>query len=175
MPPKKQNKPVPVKTTKKAPVKAAAKKAPAKKNLTRVKKTVLKKTASKKLPAKKVAAPARVSGPPSPGLQLARKLRAIIEDKKGENPVIINVEGLTSFTDYFLICSGLSDPQIKAIAEELEFQMKNTPTPCLLRDGTVESKWIILNFGDVYVHIFHPDTRRYYALEELWKDGRIES
>ncbi|MDK3159887.1 RsfS/YbeB/iojap family protein [Kamptonema cortianum] len=65
----------------------------------------------------------------SPGLELARKLRALVEDKKGENPVILNVEGLTSFTDYFLICSASSDPQTKAIAEELEFRMKNTPTP----------------------------------------------
>ncbi|MDZ4742416.1 MAG: ribosome silencing factor [Verrucomicrobiota bacterium] len=169
MPPKKTNKSAPVKKALKPSVKAAPKKVPAKKSVTKVKKAVLKKPVPQKQAAKK-----RTPSLPSPGLDLARKLRSLIEDKKGEDPVIINVEGLTSFTDYFLICSGMSDPQIRAIAEELEFQMKHTSSPCIVRDGTVESKWIILNFGDVYVHIFHPDARRYYALEELWKDGHIE-
>lgn len=170
MPLKKINKSAPKKTSKKAPAKKTPKKAPAKKALSKVKKSVLKKpTPAKSLPVKKKAAK-----PAGPGLALAYKLREIAIDKKAEDIIILNVEGLTSFTDFFLICSGASDPQLKAIAEEMEYQMKSTTTPCLLKEGTIESRWIILNFGDVYVHVFHPEHRSFYALEELWKDGKIE-
>ncbi|MEO6054366.1 MAG: ribosome silencing factor [Chthoniobacterales bacterium] len=94
-------------------------------------------------------------------------------DKKAENIVILDMRGLSSFTDYFVICSGASDPQLKAIASSIRVQMRERfDLKPIYEDGFPASQWVILDYGDVLIHIFHKDKRDYYGLEDLWSDAK---
>jgi ribosome-associated protein len=95
--------------------------------------------------------------------------------KKAENVVVLDISGLTPIADYFIICSGTSEIQVRAIAEagenvfdEARRKDRSSP-PCRL-EGT--GKWILVDGGDVIIHIFHEDTRRFYDLENLWADAK---
>ena len=98
-------------------------------------------------------------------------------DKKAEEVVVLDLRTLSSFTDYFVICSGNSEPQIKAIADEIQEKMREKHHLKALRvDGFPMSQWVVVDFGAVLVHIFHAAKRAHYALEDLWNDApRIET
>jgi ribosome-associated protein len=104
-------------------------------------------------------------------LEIAQEARRALEHKKGEDVVIVDVTGLSSVTDYFVICTGRNTPQIKALAQEVEQHLKRQGAACYRRAGTPESQWLVVDYLDTVVHIFSPETRTYYALEELWKDA----
>ena len=93
-------------------------------------------------------------------------------DKKAENLVALDLRGISSFTDFFVICSGTSEPHLKAIAGEIEERLKldegMRPTAV---DGYPVSQWIVIDYTDVVVHIFHDEKRRFYTLEDLWSDA----
>ena len=92
-------------------------------------------------------------------------------DKKAENLVILDLRGVSTFTDFFVICSGNSEPHLKAIASEIQDQLREKHQTHPLRvDGIPYSQWVIVDLGDVLVHIFHNDKRSLYALEDLWGD-----
>lgn len=98
------------------------------------------------------------------------------EDRKAEELVILDLRGISSFTDYFVVCSGGSEPQLKAIAtsirETVREKLGRAPNS---EDGFPSSQWVVIDYGDVLVHIFHRDKREYYRLEDLWKDApRVE-
>ncbi len=84
----------------------------------------------------------------------------------------IDLRGISSFTDFFVLCSGTSEPHLKAIASEVEGRLKKEHgvTPMAV-DGYPLSQWIVADFSDVVVHIFHADKRDFYSLEELWSDA----
>ncbi len=107
------------------------------------------------------------------GEQLARACAAAAADKKAENIVVLDMQGISSFTDYFVICSGSSEPQLKAIAtairEQCREKLERKPAS---EDGYPISQWIVLDYGDVIVHLFHSEKREYYGLENLWSDAR---
>lgn len=107
------------------------------------------------------------------GEQLARACAAAAADKKAENIVVLDMQGISSFTDYFVICSGSSEPQLKAIAtsirEQCREELGRKPAS---EDGYPISQWIVLDYGDVIVHLFHSEKREYYGLENLWSDAR---
>jgi ribosome-associated protein len=104
--------------------------------------------------------------------KLARICASIIADKKAEDIVAIDLRGLSSFTDFFIVCSGSSEPQLKAIANELEDRLKKEHRRCPLgTDGFPLSQWIVADYGDVVVHIFHRAKRDIYRLEYLWNDA----
>ncbi len=109
-------------------------------------------------------------------LEIAKLCRACIDDKKGIDPVILDLRGLASFTDYFVVASAQSEPQIKAIASELLDRVpREAGVRPLGRDGAPASQWIVVDFGEVLVHLFHEQRRAFYRLEELWNDApRIE-
>ena len=92
-------------------------------------------------------------------------------DKKAEGVVVIDLREVSSFTDFFVICSGTSEPQLKAIAGEIETRLKEDHgvTP-FARDGYPMSQWVILDYSDVLVHIFLGERREFYSLEDLWSD-----
>jgi ribosome silencing factor RsfS/YbeB/iojap len=92
-------------------------------------------------------------------------------DKKAENVKILDLSGISGFTDYFVICSGLSDRQINAIADSVEHQMDLTGHEILSSEGYRDGRWVLLDFGDVVVHVFLDALREYYDLETLWKDA----
>jgi ribosome-associated protein len=101
-------------------------------------------------------------------------LQAAVE-KKAQEPVLLELKGLSSFTDYFFLCSGKSDRQVQAIAQAIEKALKKRGIQPLGQEGTLEGKWILMDFEDVVVHIFLEPVRRFYDLEGLWTDApRIE-
>jgi ribosome-associated protein len=95
-----------------------------------------------------------------------------LSDKKGVNIVILDLRGISSFTDFFVICSGTSEPQLKALTDAVrEAARERAGRNPLKADGLPASQWVAVDFGDVIVHIFHHETREYYDLESLWRDA----
>ena len=104
---------------------------------------------------------------------IARACAAAAAEKKAEKPVLIDLRGVSSFTDFFLICSGSSDPQLKAISsairEKLRVEFSRRP---LSEDGYPISQWVVLDYGDVICHLFNGEKRAFYDLESLWSDAK---
>tara|TARA_Y100000996_G_C22166230_1_gene496747 strand:+ start:234 stop:593 length:360 start_codon:yes stop_codon:yes gene_type:complete len=103
-------------------------------------------------------------------LTLTKDIANLAIDKKAEKVVSIDLKGLTSITDHFLICSADTDVQVKAIADNIR---KNTLTKPAKIEGYEKMNWIILDYIDVVVHIFKTIERDYYNLEKLWGDAKI--
>jgi ribosome-associated protein len=104
--------------------------------------------------------------------QLARLCASIAADKKAENIIAIDLRAISTFTDFFVIASGTSEPHLKAIASEIHDRLKDEHgiTP-MATDGFPMSQWIVADYTDVVVHIFHQDKRAFYSLEDLWGDA----
>ena len=84
---------------------------------------------------------------------------------------MLKVDALTSITDYFVIAAGTSTTQVKALADEVEFRLKEAGLPPHHIEGYTQGNWIVLDFYQVIVHVFNEETRKFYALENLWRDG----
>ncbi len=95
----------------------------------------------------------------------------IADSKKAEDIVVLNIRKLTFITDYFVIATGFNKPQLQAIADDIEKRMKQENIRCLGREGRGEAMWILLDYGDVVVHLFDEEARRTYDLEMLWGDA----
>lgn len=107
-------------------------------------------------------------------LELAKLVAKACDDKKGRDVVLMNMEGLTSATDYFVVCSANSSTQVRAIADNIEdVLMENEKMEFLRKEGYREAEWVLLDYGDVVAHIFQQDSREYYALEQLWGDAEL--
>ena len=102
---------------------------------------------------------------------LARMCAEVSLEKKAEDVLILDLRGLTSTTDFFVICTGLSDVHIKAIADNIVDSLKSKGTRVWHREGYESRRWVLLDYVDVVVHVFKPDTREYYGLERLWADA----
>lgn len=96
----------------------------------------------------------------------------ILNNKKAEDTKAIDIAGVSIIADYFLITSGNSTAQVRALAEELEYKLSQQGVEPLRIEGLQTATWIILDYGSVVIHIFHRDTRQFYNLERLWADGR---
>jgi len=94
-----------------------------------------------------------------------------LQEKKAKDINVINIEKITIIADYFVICSGSSTTNIKAIADEVEFRMSEIGYSLLHKEGYETARWILLDYGSVVVHIFHEEERSFYNLERLWNDG----
>ncbi len=103
--------------------------------------------------------------------QKARLAARAALDRKALDLVVLDVQGLSSVTDYFLVCSGRSTTHIESIAEAIRLELKAAGARPLHGEGAADSGWILLDYGDVLVHVFLEDTRAYYALERLWGDA----
>ena len=107
------------------------------------------------------------------GLELAHRCVQIAQDKKAFDPIILDLQAVSSICDYLVICSAQSEPQIKAIVNEVEKTLKEeAERRPLAVDGFPTSQWIVIDYGDVMVHVFHEQRRGVYALEDLWSDAR---
>ncbi|MHB1081147.1 MAG: ribosome silencing factor [Prosthecobacter sp.] len=105
-------------------------------------------------------------------LEIARACALYADDKKAENIRILDLRGLSPISDYFVIVTAMSTPQLRAVRDEIVERMKEEhATPPDVKDGNFESQWIILVYGSVMVHILTPEKREFYALEELWGDA----
>lgn len=102
---------------------------------------------------------------------LALKIASLIDSKKGENIVVLDVHHLTSITDFFVIAGARNVIQVRAIAEEIEEKLTEAQIDARRREGYNDARWIVLDYSSVIVHIFHVDEREYYNIERLWMDG----
>jgi ribosome-associated protein len=95
---------------------------------------------------------------------------AAADAKGGEDLVALDVSGPLPLTDAFLLVSGRVERNVVAIASEVEDRLNEAGVKTLRREGKAEGRWVLLDFGDLVVHVFHEEDRMYYALERLWKD-----
>lgn len=99
-----------------------------------------------------------------------------VADKKAEDIVVLDLTGISTFTDFFVICSAASEPQIKAVGSAVRSIARDEGgRRPLNEDGFPASQWIAVDFGDVIVHVFHSSRRDFYDLESLWKDAPVIS
>jgi ribosome-associated protein len=117
--------------------------------------------------------------PPAPESDaLAERIAAIAYDKKAIDIRVIDLRGIVSYTDFFVICSGNTERQAKAIHDGIYEELKNRSDERLLprrTEGDREARWILLDYWDVVVHIFTPEAREYYRLENLWGEAPARS
>ncbi|MFL7793833.1 MAG: ribosome silencing factor [Anaerolineae bacterium] len=107
-------------------------------------------------------------------LELARYIVDIIADQKGENILLLDIQGLSILADYFVIANTTSDRQAKAILDDIRTRVKQDTDARLLHiEGEATTGWVLVDYGDVVVHLFSQEMREYYNLEELWKEGRV--
>jgi ribosome-associated protein len=106
-------------------------------------------------------------------VELAHTAVNALEDKKGENIILLDLQGISSFTDFFVICSGTSDRMLDALADGTIEAIHNKFHRKGHREGQARDGWLVIDFGQVIVHLFAPEERRYYKLEELWGKGKI--
>jgi ribosome-associated protein len=106
-------------------------------------------------------------------LNLARDIVHALEDKKGEDIVLLDIKDIASFTDYFIICTGTSDRMLDALAGTAVDEIKKKHKKKAKKQGFSRDGWVVVDFGDVVVHLLSPDQRDYYQIEELWEDGKV--
>jgi ribosome-associated protein len=102
--------------------------------------------------------------------ELLRLAAAAADSKSGEDLVALDVSEPLPLADIFLLVTGRSERNVVAIAAEIEDVLNGVGTRTLRREGRADGRWILLDFGDLVVHVFHQEDRQYYALERLWKD-----
>jgi ribosome-associated protein len=93
-------------------------------------------------------------------------------NKKAENIKVLDLKEISSFTDYFVVCSGHSDRQVQAIADSIVIQLKEDGFTPISVEGYREGRWVVVDFGDVVIHVFLDALRDYYDIENLWHDAR---
>ncbi len=96
-----------------------------------------------------------------------------LEDKKAEDIRVINIETVSVIADYFIIASGTNANQIKAMADEVEEKLGRAGFMLKQKEGYEHANWVLLDFGDVIVHIFDKENRFFYDLERIWRDGKV--
>jgi ribosome-associated protein len=96
-----------------------------------------------------------------------------IDDKKGHDVIILDISEIASFADYFLICTGDSSRQIQAIADEVEVRMKESGFKPDHIEGYRNAEWVLMDYFDLVIHIFSKNSRAFYDLERLWRDGKL--
>jgi ribosome-associated protein len=97
-----------------------------------------------------------------------------MDEKKASQIVTLNLEGISLIADYFVICHGNSDVQVQAIAREIKKVADKNDVNIRNIEGLDTARWVLMDLGDVVVHIFHRDEREYYNIERLWSDAKIE-
>ena len=105
-------------------------------------------------------------------LEIARRVVELAEEKKAAEIVLLDLAGLTTLADYFVICSGGSERQLDAIADGIVSGLRDGKVRPIGREGAPESHWVLLDFGAVIVHIFTPPERDFYQLEKHWGEAK---
>lgn len=104
-------------------------------------------------------------------LELAKESAKILNNKKGLGIQVIGIRDISILADYFVIATGTSSTHVKALADEVEFALKQMGVTPDHIEGHNNNNWILLDYGNVIVHVFSGETREFYELERLWKDG----
>ena len=107
-------------------------------------------------------------------IRITKEIQLVIDsvqEKKAEDVTVLDLRKLTSFTDYFVICSGESEPQIRTIFKNVEEKLSAEEIDLHHWEGRFETGWVLMDYRDFVVHIFSPEKRMYYELERLWGDA----
>lgn len=96
-----------------------------------------------------------------------------MEEKKGEDILLLDIQGIASFADYFIVCSGSSDRMLDSLANSVLQTAKQQFNIHTVIEGNPGSGWLVIDLGDIVVHLFSPDQRDYYRLEQLWDKGKV--
>lgn len=105
-------------------------------------------------------------------LDLARRIVDLADDRKAKDPVILELKSLTIVADYFVLLTGASRTQVLGIANHIEEELSQAELLPQQREGDQDARWLLLDYGDVVVHVFQEDTRLFYNLERLWNDAK---
>ncbi len=103
--------------------------------------------------------------------QLMTKIVSVLAKRKTEDIKVLDISSLTTIADYFVICSGTSSTQIKSLAGEVEEKLREEDIMLYSKEGFGDASWILLDYSSVVVHIFNPEQREFYGIENLWSDG----
>lgn len=95
-----------------------------------------------------------------------------LSDKMGEDIKIIDITEVSVLADYFIIANGSSDSQVNALVDNVEEELHKAGYPLRQREGKASGNWVLLDFGDIIVHVFDKENRLFYDLERIWKDGK---
>jgi ribosome-associated protein len=106
-------------------------------------------------------------------LETARLMVDAATDRKAQDIVLLDVRKISSLADYFVICTASVDRQIRAVGEAVEEALDAVNVPPYKREGTPADGWVLLDYGDVIMHIFSPDQRAFYRLEQLWEQAQV--
>ena len=106
-------------------------------------------------------------------LDMAREIALFLEEKFGEDIVLMDVHEQVYFTDYFIIASTASQRQLQSLGNELVREVRSRFGPRGKLEGNSNNGWILVDFGDIVVHLFSEEQREFYALEELWQEGQV--
>lgn len=106
------------------------------------------------------------------GLDFVRGVVRILEEKKGENILVLDMSKVSTVADYFILVSGTSTPHLQALSREVEEFADENNIPLLRHEGYRGGSWLLLDYGNTVVHFFDPETRKFYNLEWLWADAR---
>jgi ribosome-associated protein len=104
---------------------------------------------------------------------LSQRVAALCQDFKANDVTILALEGVTDMADFFVIASGSSDTHVRSTARRIDDELKKEGTRTAHIEGIEQGRWVILDYVDVVVHLFHPTLRSYYQLERLWGDAAI--
>ena len=135
-----------------------------------------RKSAETKTKARKIPAPARKRAASTPATKAtARKVAAFALEKKAVDVIVMDVRKVTDVTRFFIVCTGQSTPQVKAIAEHVINSCRESGLEVYHVEGYDSLRWVLIDLVDIVVHVFLPDVRKYYQLERLWGDAPAET
>lgn len=106
---------------------------------------------------------------------IAQKIAAAANDKKAKDILLLNMEGLSPVTDFYVICSAGNSTLVKAIADNIEDKLAEAGAHPTHKEGYADARWVLLDYGDVVAHVFLEEERDFYNLEQLWADAPSES
>jgi ribosome-associated protein len=106
--------------------------------------------------------------------ELAYKIADLALEKKAKQIMVIDLDGVSGISDFFVLMSGESDTQIKAISDHISKELKLMKIKAYHSEGFKSLRWVLLDYVDVVVHIFRPEAREFYGLERLWGDAKID-
>ena len=105
--------------------------------------------------------------------ELAQRAAAIALDHKANDVVLLSLKGVSDMTDFFLIASGTSDTHVRSLGERIQEELKKEGTTAHHVEGIQQGRWVLLDYVDFVVHLFHPSLRDFYQLERLWSDAEV--
>jgi len=104
---------------------------------------------------------------------LAQRAAQICQDNKANDIVVLNLQPVTDMTDFFVVASGTSDTHVRSVAEKVIEELKKEGTSVHHVEGLQQGRWVLLDYVDFVVHLFHPTLRQFYQLERLWGDAEV--